>query len=47
MSPVPLGLADVLTGLQTGLVDVVSGPPVAAVALQWFTKIKYAIEVSC
>ncbi len=44
-SPVPLGLADVLTGLQTGLVDVVSGPPVAAVALQWFTKIKYAIEV--
>ncbi len=44
MSPVPLGLADVLTGLQTGLVDVVSGPPVAAVALQWFTKVKYAIE---
>ena len=45
MSPVPLSLADVLTGLQTGLVDVVSGPPVAAVALQWFTKVKYAIEV--
>lgn len=44
LSPVPLGLADVLTGLQTGLVDVVSGPPVAAVALQWFTKVKYAIE---
>jgi TRAP-type C4-dicarboxylate transport system substrate-binding protein len=45
LSPVPLGLADVLTGLQTGLVDVVSGPPVAAVALQWFTKVKYVIEV--
>jgi TRAP-type C4-dicarboxylate transport system substrate-binding protein len=44
LSPVPLGLADVLTGLQTGLVDVVTGPPVAAVALQWFTKVKYAIE---
>ena len=40
----PLGLADVLTGLQTGLVDVVTGPPVAAVALQWFTKVKYAVE---
>lgn len=45
LSPVPLGLADVLTGLQTGLVDVVTGPPVAAVALQWFTKVKYAIEI--
>jgi TRAP-type C4-dicarboxylate transport system substrate-binding protein len=44
LSPVPLGLADVLTGLQTGLIDVVTGPPVAAVALQWFTKIKYVIE---
>ncbi len=44
LSPVPLGLADVLTGLQTGLVDVVTGPPVAAVALQWFTKVKFAIE---
>jgi len=44
LSPVPLSLADVLTGLQTGLVDVVSGPPVVAVALQWFTKVKYAIE---
>ena len=45
LSPVPLGLADVLTGLQTGLVDVVSGPPVAAVALQWFTKVKYMIDL--
>jgi TRAP-type C4-dicarboxylate transport system substrate-binding protein len=44
LSPVPLSLADVLTGLQTGLIDVVTGPPVAAVALQWFTKVKYAIE---
>ena len=44
LSPVPLSLADVLTGLQTGLVDVVTGPPVAAVALQWFTKVKYVIE---
>lgn len=44
LAPVPLGLADVLTGLQTGLIDVVTGPPVAAVALQWFTKVKYVIE---
>jgi TRAP-type C4-dicarboxylate transport system substrate-binding protein len=45
LSPVPLSLADVLTGLQTGLVDVVTGPPVAAVALQWFTKVKYTIDL--
>lgn len=45
LSPVPLGLADVLTGLQTGLLDVVTGPPVAAVALQWFTKVKYVIDL--
>jgi TRAP-type C4-dicarboxylate transport system substrate-binding protein len=45
LSPVPLALADVLTGLQTGLVDVVSGPPVAAVALQWFTKVKYVLDL--
>jgi len=45
LSPVPLGLADVMTGLQTGLLDVVSGPPVAAVALQWFTKVKYGIDL--
>ncbi len=45
LSPVSLGLPDVLTGLQTGLLEVVSGPPVGAVALQWFTKVKYAIDV--
>ena len=38
LSPVPLPLSDVLTGLQTGLIETVAGPPVGAVALQWFTK---------
>jgi TRAP-type C4-dicarboxylate transport system substrate-binding protein len=45
LSPVPLGLSDVLTGLQTGLLDVVSGPPVGAVALQWFTKVRYLLDL--
>lgn len=45
LSPVPLGLSDVLTGLQTGLIDVVTGPPVGAVALQWFTKVRYMVDV--
>jgi len=45
LSPVPLPLSDVLTGLQTGLIETVAGPPVGAVALQWFTKARYLVEV--
>lgn len=45
LSPVPLPLSDVLTGLQTGLIDAVAGPPVGAVALQWFTRVRYMTEV--
>jgi len=41
LSPVVLPITDVLTGLQTGLIDVITTPPVAAVALQWFTKVRY------
>ncbi len=41
LSPVALPLTDVLTGLQTGLVDIVAIPPVVALALQWHTKVKY------
>ena len=41
LSPVSLPLTDVLTGLQTGLVDIVAIPPVVALALQWHTKVKY------
>ena len=45
LSPVPLTIADVLTGLQTGLVDTVAAPPVGAVALQWFTKATYVTDL--
>ncbi len=44
VSPVALPLADVLTGLQTGLIDTVASTPVGAVALQWFTKTKYLTD---
>lgn len=44
VSPVPLSLIDVLTGLQTGLIDTVGVPPVGAIALQWHTRIKYVTE---
>ena len=45
VSPVPLPLTDVLTGLQTGLIDTIAGTPVGAVALQWFTKVRYLTDV--
>ena len=41
---VPLNIPDVLVGLQTGLVEVVYAPPSAAIALQWFTRIKYVSD---
>jgi TRAP-type C4-dicarboxylate transport system substrate-binding protein len=41
---VPLSIADVLVGLQTGLVEVAYAPPSVAIALQWFTRIKYVTE---
>ena len=45
LSPVVLPISDVLTGLQTGLVDIVATPPVGAVLLQWYTKVHYVTEV--
>ncbi len=39
--PIPLSIADVMTSLETGLVDGVYGSPMAVVALQWFTKTKH------
>jgi TRAP-type C4-dicarboxylate transport system substrate-binding protein len=45
LSPVSLAVSDVMTGLQTGLVDTVAAPPVGAVALQWFTKAKYVTDL--
>jgi len=44
LSPVILPITDVLTGLQTGLIEVIGTPPVAAVALQWYTKLSYLTD---
>ncbi len=41
VSPIILPLADVRTGLQSGLIDTVENSPVGAVVLQWHTEIKY------
>ncbi|MCZ6766149.1 MAG: TRAP transporter substrate-binding protein DctP, partial [bacterium] len=45
ISPIPLALPDVLTSLQMGVVDAVYAPPLACIALQWFTRVKYMTDV--
>jgi TRAP-type C4-dicarboxylate transport system substrate-binding protein len=45
LNPVTLPLTDVLTGLQTGLIDIVAIPPIVALILQWHTKVKYVTQV--
>ena len=44
IASVTLPIADVLTGLQTGLIDTVITSPIAAIALQWHTKINYLMD---
>ena len=44
ISPISLPLTDVLTGLQTGLVDTVAATPTGAIALQWHTRVKYLTD---
>ena len=45
ISPIPLSIADVLGGLQTGLINTVAVPPVGAIALQWHTQLKYVFDL--
>ena len=45
VTSVPLSIPDVLLGLQTNLVDVVYASPVAAIVLQWFTRVQYITEL--
>jgi len=45
LTPVTLPMTDVLTGLQTGLIDIVGMSPIGALVLQWHTKIKYISDL--
>ena len=45
ISPIPLPIADVLGGLQTGLIDSVAVPPVGAIALQWHTQLAHVLDL--
>lgn len=41
---VPLHLADVNTGLETGMINAFYSPPLAAVAFQWYTRIRHMLD---
>jgi TRAP-type C4-dicarboxylate transport system substrate-binding protein len=45
LSPAVLPVTDVLTGLQTGLIEIAFASPVAALVLQWHTKVKYITDI--
>jgi TRAP-type C4-dicarboxylate transport system substrate-binding protein len=40
-----LPLTDVLTGLQTGLITTIGATPSGAIALQWYTRVKYLTDI--
>ena len=45
ISPVIMPLTDVMTGLQTELLDTIMSPPGATIILQWNTKVSYITEL--
>lgn len=45
LSPIPLAITDVITSLQTGLIDSIYVSPLAIIALQWFTKVKFMMDL--
>ncbi|QQR80138.1 MAG: TRAP transporter substrate-binding protein DctP [Deltaproteobacteria bacterium] len=45
VTPVQLSIADVLTSLQTSMIEAVYAPPMGAVALQWASKVKYVTDL--
>jgi TRAP-type C4-dicarboxylate transport system substrate-binding protein len=44
VAPVVMPVTDVMTGLQTDLLDSVTVPPVGAVVFQWHTRLKYITD---
>lgn len=45
ITPLPLAIPDVLTSLQTGMVETVFNSLYGAIVLQWFTKTKYISDI--
>ena len=45
ITPIPLPLSDVFTGLQTGLIETITTTSTGAIAFQWHTKVRYLVDV--
>lgn len=45
VNAIPLGIPDVLVSLQTGMIDTVYASPLAAISMQWFTRVSYLTDV--
>ncbi len=45
ITPISLPYSDVLTGLQTGLINTIFTSPIGALALQWHTHVNYVVDL--
>ncbi len=45
ISPIPLSIPDVLSSLQTGLIDTVYNSLYGTIVMQWFTKANYIADI--
>ncbi len=43
--PVPLATTDILTGLQTGMIEALPSPPLAALLLQWYRHAPHMLDL--
>jgi TRAP-type C4-dicarboxylate transport system substrate-binding protein len=43
--PVPLALTDILTSLQTGMIEAIPSTPLAALTFQWFKHTPYMLDL--
>lgn len=46
VTPVPLAITDVLTSLQTNLIDAAYAPELGAIAFQWHTKVSHMTDIN-
>ncbi|MDO8804334.1 MAG: TRAP transporter substrate-binding protein DctP [Elusimicrobiota bacterium] len=45
VKPIPLSVMDVMSSLQTGMLNGVYGSPLSVIALQWFARMKYVFSL--
>ncbi len=45
LKPIVMNIGEVLTSLQTGAINAIAAPPVAALTLQWHSKVDYMTDV--